>query len=184
LFSQFDDDLDETVPVKDEDNETDTDQEMSNAQDCVQYLDEAEGKNGSQNKKEALDVKERDENQEAINSLDNKVRDMSEESSSPSDSDSSSSDSDEDEVAKLSAAKDHLKNQLDKMKKELATSKRNLTLTNNLRVAHQEEIQKLKKELQTKCDQIFVLQKRNSSLQDIICQTSQGTISKILCYLF
>lgn len=106
-----------------------------------------------------------------------------EKSSSDSDSESVSSTS-EDEVSKLAAEKDSLTSELRLLKKELTEWKRKFTLSNNLRIAHNETIAKLTKELKTKYELIETLQKRNSALQDTLWHNLSGSfIFTLFIYL-
>jgi len=77
--------------------------------------------------------------------------------------------------------KQKLESDLKKIKLEFEENKRNLTLVNNLRIAHKDEISSLKRKLDDKMKQIGALQKRNGTLQDMLCKANSGnSMSNVL----
>lgn len=108
--------------------------------------------------------------------LDDTIVSLKSENSSSSSASGNSVSESEDEVANLSSEKERLKQELKKTKDFLADSKRNLTLANNLRVAHRDEIQDLKAKLEVKCKETAVLLKRNTVLQDLLTKNISGEV--------
>lgn len=97
-----------------------------------------------------------------------------ESSSSESSSFSESSSSSEDDISKLTATVTELKREVSTLKNSLSDCKRNLTLANNLRIAHKEEVQSLKVSLEESKEELKSLSKRNETLQDLLCQKYSG----------
>ncbi|XP_034246120.1 serine-rich adhesin for platelets-like [Thrips palmi] len=101
--------------------------------------------------------------------LNSSIEDMSSASSSSEESDSASdSGSGEDEVARLSSEKEKLEEELSETKKILSQTKRDLTLANNLRVAHRKKQGELEEKLEAQMKQIESLQQKNLNLQDLL----------------
>lgn len=106
--------------------------------------------------------------------LNNAWKDLAEPltSTSGSDTGSTNESEDEDEVSKLCNDKKRLQKSLSTLKEKLAEAERNLTLTNNLRLAHLAELKKLRNSLQDRDSEVQKLEKRNGALQDLLSQNS------------
>lgn len=100
------------------------------------------------------------------------IEDPELEKDSSSDSDSSSGS--EDIVCKLSNENKTLKEAISSLKESVANTKRDLTLTNNLRLAQRNELKALKRKLEEKTEECEILSRRNVALQDSLCQKYSG----------
>lgn len=108
--------------------------------------------------------------------LNDQIEDISSGSSVEESDSESESGSGEDDISLLSSKNDRLKEVLRNTKAELAETKRNLTLTNNLRVAYLKEVKELRVKVENQCKEINTLRENNYSLQYIITSSLSGKL--------
>lgn len=130
-------------------------------------------------------VREQSAHLDAEKSLDKQIRNLDIPSSSESSSSSSESDeSEEDEVSKLSEENKQLSYDVKRLKEALETTKRNMTLANNVRIAQKNELIKVKEELEEKSKLVDSLVRRNNTLQDVLSCKLEGKLVHFILNLF